>query len=78
MSKGKIIINLSDADMNRLKAAVHGFDFWNVLWDIDQQLRSYVRHGGHNFKTATEAFEHTRDLIRDLLGNRGINLEIIS
>ncbi len=49
---------------NEFKLAQRGSDYWTALWDIDQDLRGWLKHG-HEFKSAGELMEHLRKDIRE-------------
>lgn len=55
--------------------AVHGEDFWLVLWNLDEWLRARVKYG-HDYKTATEALEGARGRLRELLEDFNVSLEM--
>jgi hypothetical protein len=59
------------------KLAQTGPGLFGVVWDLDQQLRSWLKHG-HQFKTATEALENARMRLNDLLAERCLNLDELS
>jgi hypothetical protein len=54
--------------------AVKAHDWWVVCWDLDQKLRGQLKHG-HEFKTADEALQATRDLLWELLRDHGLDFE---
>lgn len=61
MPKVTITFNLPDERDDHF-LATHGKDFWLVLWNLNQAIRNYLKHG-HNFKTADEALEWVREQI---------------
>jgi hypothetical protein len=46
--------------------AVHADDAWCALHDIDQHLRSVLKHG-HDYKSVQELAEHIRREINEAL-----------
>ena len=58
-----LTFNLPEDDAEH-KHAINAVSYFSCLWDIDQQMRSALKHG-HSFKTADELAEHIRDVIRD-------------
>ena len=52
------------ADADR---AIHAWDAWGLLWDIDQELRSLLKHGNEKFTTPQDLAAHLRDQIQDVL-----------
>ena len=59
----KIMIYESPEDDTEFDIANSGQDYHSVLWNIDQELRDYLKHG-HKFKSADEAIEAIRDSLR--------------
>lgn len=59
------------------KDAVEGTDWKLVVWDIDQLLRNYLKHGCSNSVCADNrdaAFEHVRDEIYKIVEEKNLNL----
>ncbi len=52
-------------DEGELTWAQKGSDFWNVLWDLEQECRNYLKHG-NEFKTPDEVLEWVRDQIGEV------------
>jgi hypothetical protein len=46
--------------------AVHAHNAWVALYDIDQHLRSVLKHG-HDYKSVQELAEHIRREINEAL-----------
>ena len=61
-------------EWEHLLAALHGMDWKSVVWEIDQFLRDKLKYG-HDFKSADEALEKTREELRDILQSFGLFLE---
>ncbi len=55
--------------------AIRGSDFHSVCWDLDQDLRGWLKHG-HEFKTPEEAIEAVRDRLRQLMEDKDISLDM--
>lgn len=53
-------------------AAVHGMEFCTILWDLDQEFRGWLKHGGAPFTTADGAMEYVRKIINEEVANRGL------
>ena len=47
-------------DNNDFILAQRGRDYYSYLWDLDQDLRSWLKHG-HQFKSVDEALERIRE-----------------
>jgi hypothetical protein len=60
-------------ETNECKRAVQGLNLCSVLTEVDNQLRDWLKHG-HNFATATEALEATRNYLTQALVDRDINI----
>ena len=56
-----------------LEDAIHGGEWKSVVWDIDQLLRSCLKHG-HSYQSADEALEKVRDQLREEVNSRGLQL----
>ncbi len=57
-----------------LHDALHGIDWKNAVWRIDQYLRDKLKYG-HSFKSADEAMETIRHEIRSILEGYELFLE---
>lgn len=55
--------------------AIHGVNLHGALWNLDQQLRTWVKHG-HKFKSTEEALEYVRHELRDQMDSQGINFDM--
>ena len=64
MSTVQLTFNLPE-ESNDAELAVKALDMSVVIFELDQWLRSKVKYG-HDFKTADEALEKTRDELRSL------------
>ena len=57
--------------------AVHGSNWADAMWDLDNSyLREWVRHG-HNFKDADEALEAVRAKLRECMSDNGVDFGMI-
>ena len=54
--------------------AVHGHEFAAALWELDQQFRSWLKHG-HTFESVDQTIEFIRDELRNELNSRGIVMD---
>ena len=66
----KIMIYESPEDDTEFAIANSGQDYHSVLWNIDQELREYFKHG-HKFKSADEALECIRVSLRKEMEEHG-------
>ena len=53
--------------------AVNGGKFVSILHSLDTQLRNYVKYG-HDLKSATDAFEHVREIIHNELEEEHLSI----
>lgn len=49
-------------------------DMHSVLWNFDQQLRSWCKYG-HQFADVDDALQGARDKLREMINDRGVTLE---
>ena len=75
MSKVTIEYTLPE-EQNEYHINSHALDFACSLWNIDQKLRNWIKYG-HNFKSADEALEETREILREVMDEYGVNLDMI-
>ena len=61
-------------DRSEHHLAIHASDWWLVAWDLDQWLRSALKHG-HNYDSADAALEGARDELHELIAARGVSLD---
>jgi len=74
--KATIEFDLETCDDEQFKIYSRAMDWALAMWDLDQELRKYLKYG-HKFETADEAFDEARKLIRECLEDWGISLEDI-
>ncbi len=54
-------------------SASHGADWQNVVWEMDQALRGYLKHG-HAFKEVDATLQFLRDTLWEHISDRGLKL----
>jgi hypothetical protein len=69
--KAILEFNLPEENSEFLMAQ-RGGDYFSYLWDLDQQLRSWLKHG-NEFKTVNEALEAIREELHNEVDFNGIN-----
>lgn len=42
---------------------IKGPDYFSALFDIDNRLRNFLKHGGHSFTTPEDVMEYVREQI---------------
>ena len=66
-------------DEQELLDAVNGFKWKLIAWELDNDLRSIVKHGYFKNREATEAeiemADYCREKLRKLINDDGLNLE---
>jgi hypothetical protein len=69
-------------DAQDARTALDGWKWKSAMWDLDQRLRSTVKHGSSiinpNNPASSEEVDYAdkiRELIRDILADAGLNLE---
>ena len=67
----------SPEDNNEHRIAVDSMSWALTAWDIDRKLRDWLKYG-HEFKTADEAIEKTREFLHETLYERNISLDMIN
>lgn len=71
--KATLEFDLSTEESN-FKEAINGTTYLCALMELDGQLRSYLKYG-HKFKSANEAIEEIRTIIRQDMRDRNISFE---
>ncbi len=58
--------------------ALNGLNFLMSLWDLDQWLRTQVKHNaeGHT-GDAIDAFDKVRDKLREVMEEHDVNLDML-
>ena len=64
-------------DKKEFNVACKGSDLFLSLWDFDQQLRQYIKHG-HNFKDVDEALETMRNWLYGCMSNHDVDFDMMS
>jgi len=65
-------------DSEELQDALDGWKWKNAMWELDQEMRSVVKHGYIKNREATEAemeiTDYWRDKLRELINDENLNL----
>jgi hypothetical protein len=65
-------------DPEELQDALDGWKWKNAMWELDQEMRSVVKHGYIKNREATEAemevTDYWRDKLRKLVNEDNLNL----
>lgn len=73
--KAQLTYNLPDEKQD-FTLASKAWEWADTLWQVDQKLRNYLKHG-HDFKTTDEALEDIRNHIYELMTEHGISFNDI-
>ena len=73
----KTVLKFNEDERDQAVLAMHGADFYSVLFNFDQQLRSWWKHG-NDFENVEDCLEKSREYLRELMDSRGITFEIVS
>ena len=72
------ILKFNDEEENKVLLALHGKDFALVLWDIDNQLRRWIRGKDKKpFDNVEECLDKVQELLYDSMERYGVSLDII-
>jgi hypothetical protein len=67
----RILASFHAYDLSEIETYSHASGYASILWDLKQELRKWVKYG-HDFKTADEALEKTKELLYSLCNDRHI------
>lgn len=75
--KAILEFNLPD-DQQEYELANSGLSFWNVLWELDQELRTKTKYASDGLpKDKYEAYQEIRDKLYELMNENNVNLEMV-
>lgn len=58
-------------EQDEFELAINGNKWYGCMWDLDQELRNWLKHG-HDFKSVDEALEKIRSDIYDMMKERNL------
>jgi hypothetical protein len=65
-------------DTEELQDAIDGWKWKNAMWELDQEMRSVVKHGIWNNREATDVeidvTHYWRDKLRELINENNLTL----
>ena len=74
----KVALNFSVDEMEELQSALDGWKWKDVVWHLDQEMRSVVKHGIWNNREATDVeidvTHYWRDKLRELVNDENLNI----
>ena len=75
--KAILEFNLPD-DQQDFDLATKGMQFWSVLWELDQDLRSKTKYASDDLpKDKYDAYGEIRDMIRELMSENNISFDMV-
>jgi hypothetical protein len=75
--KATLEFNLPD-DQQEYELANSALGFWNVLWELDQELRAKTKYAADDLpKDKYYAYQEIRDLLHELMRDKNVGLDIV-
>ena len=75
--KAKLEFNLPD-DQQDFTLAVNAMNFWHVLWEMDQYLRSKTKYAPDDLsEDKYDAYQEVRDKLFELMSENNINFDMV-
>lgn len=76
--KAILEFNLPD-DQQDFNLAVNAMKFWDVLYELDQDLRSKTKYAPDDLpQDKYDAYQEVRDMLYELMSANNISLDIVS
>lgn len=75
--KAILEFNLPD-DQQDFDLAANAMKFWDVLYELDQELRSKTKYAPDDLpQDKYDAYQEVRDLLYELMSNNRISLDMV-
>jgi len=75
--KAILEFNLPD-DKEEYDLANNGLNYWQVLWELDQELRAKTKYAADDLpQDKYDAYQEIRDLLHELMSDNNVNLDIV-
>lgn len=75
--KAILEFNLPD-DQTEFDLAISGNKFWNMLYELDQELRTKTKYASDDLpQDKYDAYQEVRDLLRELMSENNISFDIV-
>ena len=75
MAKAILEFNLPD-DKEDFEMATNGIKFWNVLWELDQDLRAKTKYAPDDLpEDKYDAYEEIRGKLRELMSEYNVSFD---
>ena len=76
--KATLEFNLPD-DQEEFVMANNALNFWRVLYDLDQELRTKTKYAPDDLpKDKYDAYNEIRDRLHELMTDNNVSLDIVS
>ena len=75
--KATLEFNLPD-DEQEYNLANNAINFWNVLWELDQELRSNTKYAPDDMTDDDyDAYQKIRDKLHELMTENNVSLDMV-
>ena len=75
--KAILEFNLPD-DQQDFDMAVNAMKFWDVLYELDQDLRSKTKYASDDLpQDKYDAYQEVRDMLYELMSNNNVSLDMV-
>ena len=75
--KAILEFNLPD-DQQDFNLAVNAMKFWDVLYELDQDLRSKTKYAPDDLpQDKYDAYQEVRDMLYELMSNNNVSLDMV-
>jgi len=75
--KAILEFNLPD-DQQEYDLANSGLAFWNVLWELDKELRAKTKYASDDLpQDKYDAYKEIRELLHELMRDYNVGLDIV-
>ena len=61
----KVTIEIGEGNRSEAITCIKGMDYFHCLWDLDQDMRTKLKHDGHGFNTPEDVMEYVREFINN-------------
>jgi D-ribose pyranose/furanose isomerase RbsD len=76
--KATLEFNLPD-DQQEYDLANSGMSFWNVLYELDQNLRAKTKYASDDLpQDKYDAYQEVRDMLHELMNENNISLNMVN
>ena len=77
--KAILEFNLDEPDdKEQFTVASNAVNFYMALYDFDQQMRSWVKYGSHDFTDIDDALYDVREKLWEFMDDNHVNFDMLS